>query len=782
MLKKIYISLCIVASACMAVLTGCSGNEDRKVNSAQEQAGGEECFAEEAGEEWERISQGNIPKAGVIAEEIFANLPEGSVSQYPKIVSLPQKWIELVMYSEGCYCIFDGSFYGFVTEDGEEIAPYIYEQVSPFSEELACVCLDGKYGYIGKDGETVIPFIYDQASPFADGLAYFRTGKEYGFIDHEGKVVLQPDCDSVSSFHEGRAYFSIDGLYGYLDKTGKIIVEPVYEDAGYFWDGLAKVTRNGCYGMIGMDGEEVLPAEYDYVSVQDGYIIAEKDMLTYCFDREGRQCVEGGWDRIDVRDGLFVARRDCKDWLFGEDGAVLLEQAYDLLDPIPEKGLVIAVSGELWGVVDYEGNERVPFSYSRISYDDDGTGGLWVVCDRNPEEGQESARDAGFGYLSFTEDGDFMEIPPVYDYLSFLGDRAVVKMDGKYGVLRRDGEMEIPMEYSRVKLFQNGATALKTGHTTTLYDSDGKTIYSDVNFDLSILINECGRGYRIEENKKYGILDETGEQIIAPTYDTFSNHLICGAKNVFNMEQYALREQTLLVKTGEGDGLSQPEAFQVEVFLQNHITPRAEEYMDFLQSGVIGMGTDHSVSISELPQARRTFSKLYRVGEDVVLYFYSEPYIDMDFPESDSGFFVFRDGKMEELAAGSECGGSARGDHICFWYDKEEHRRMLGIRGAWGGFGGYAYGGDVYELGTRGAELTASYFSVSQITRNYSMEELKENAELFYDNKGRPYTAETIADAPDVTEYEVNEERTMRERFLETTDRYRYMDALDLNY
>lgn len=107
---------------------------------------------------------------------------------------------------------------------------------------------------------------------------------------------------------------------------------------------------------------------------------------------------------------------------------------------------------------------------------------------------------------------------------------------------------------------------------------------------------------------------------------------------------------------------------------------------------------------------------------------------------------------------------------------------MLGIRGAWGGFGGYAYGGDIYELGTRGAELTASYSSVSQVSGNYSMEELKENAELFYDDKDRPYTAESIADAADVTEYEVNGERTTHQRFSETISRYRYMDALDLYY
>lgn len=356
---------------------------------------------------------------------------------------------------------------------------------------------------------------------------------------------------------------------------------------------------------------------------------------------------------------------------------------------------------------------------------------------------------------------------------------AVVAVDGKYGVVRRDGGMEYAVKYDRVKLFSNGSIAFGAGDETVLRDSGGEIIYSG--FDIELYA--CGEGYQIRKGGKHGLLNEKGEQILSPVYDYIRSHDICGSYHVLSVGQYGQNGRKLLVKTEDEDELGQPETYQLEVFLQNHITPRAEAYMEFMQSGVIGAEERYPVNISEL-QTRRKFGKLYRMGEkgELVLYFYSEPYVSENFPLSDSGFFVFRDGEMEELISGSECGGSARGDHICFWYDKEEHRRMLGICGAWGGFGGYAYGGDIYELGPRGAELTASYSSVSQETGNYAMEELKENAELFYDNKGMPYTAESIADTPDVTEYEVNEERTMRERFLETTDRYRYMDALDLWY
>ena len=766
MSKGKYISLCAMALISAAVLAGCGGKELLLGESADREG----YLTEESQKEGHPTEESQ--KEGYSTKE---SPEEGSTEDsYPKIAKLPaDKRIDLVMYSEGCYCIYDGSYYGFMTEEGEEITPFIYEQAAPFSEGLACVFLDGKYGFIGKDGETELPFIYDQASSFTEGLAYFRMGEDYGFIDHEGNVVLRPDCDSVSSFHEGRAYFSIDGLYGYLDKSGGIVVEPVYEDAGYFWDGLAMVMRNGCYGVTGIEGEEVLPPEYDDIDIEDGFIIAEKDGLKYCFDRGGRQCLKEGWDSIGVCEGVFRVWRNDRIGLIDSDGKVLLEPEYDSLVPIPEKELVIVRNDGLYGVTDYAGKEIVPFVYSGISYDNSGAGGLKVTCGETHEDEQGTRYQTKYGFLGFTEEDYFEEISPVYDFMFFFeGDRAVVEVQGKYGIIRRDGSLEYPIEYDSIRLYENGSLALWTGDTVELIDSDGNVIHSGE----YRYITQYGSCYEVNKDGKYGFLNEQGEQLVPAVYDYSSSYRICGAGNVFSMESYSEGVSDFLVKTEEGEETGLP-----EVFLQNHITPRAKEYMEFLQNGVWGEGQDYTLNLSELDEPSRNLSKLYRMGGEgeLVLYFYAEPYEKTGFPLSSSGFFVFRDGKMEQLAAGYECGGSSRGDYICFWYDKAESGIRLGMSEAAGGFGGFAYGGTVYELQGEGAEVSTSWLCVSQTSGNYDREELLESAELFYDDYGNAYTGETISEAEYVTEYEVDGERTTIEHYEEIRNRYRYMGALD---
>ena len=40
--------------------------------------------------------------------------------------------IDLILCSEDTYCYYNGSFYGFMTESGKEIAPCIYDRANPF--------------------------------------------------------------------------------------------------------------------------------------------------------------------------------------------------------------------------------------------------------------------------------------------------------------------------------------------------------------------------------------------------------------------------------------------------------------------------------------------------------------------------------------------------------------------------------------------------------------------------------------------------------------------------
>lgn len=687
--------------------------------------------------------------------------------QYP-LIAVPSdtKRIDFVIVSEEKYCIFDGEKYGFIAEDGEEIAPCIYDVAYPFSEGLACVCIDGKYGYLDSEGETAISFDFDRAAPFAEGLAYFSIGDTYGFMDKTGTQVLSFVCDSVSSFQEGLAFFSIDGRYGYIDQSGQIVLEPVFDDAGYFKEGLAKVMKNGRYGIINRDGTFIVVPEYDTIAIDGPFIIAQSEGNYTCFDRAGKVLLEQS-DYILPAGGEYACfTREGKEGLIDEEGNILIEPLYDWISlQTPERNLAIVEEENLYGIVDLQGEVRIPAAYSQIAYDsyvDSAAGGMFLLTDAD-------------GNMESVDGVDFSEkMLCSYDSINWISqDWAVVSQDGLSGIIDREGNLIEPIEYDVIRFFTDGAVWMKKGEEAWFYNSSGEAAEGRFDYDNILWRGNC---YQTEKDGKYGFLNEHGEKVIAPVYDYISNYEICGCfSNIYVSTNYSGDIRDSVIKTGEPvrtDDLS-------EALLQNEITPRIGMYQEFTQSGSISyedMRPDvHTIEQEALRRYKKTY-KLYDLNHSgkPILYFKAEPYEYNNFPESYSGFYAIMDNQLVELFTGNECGGSWRGDRVCLWYDKETSRVLPGTIGVNGGFGGYSYHRAVYDW--KDGEMTriASYGWMAQPISYYSEEEL-EHAELVYGQEGMPYTKEMIEQAEQeeiVQVYSVNGVQTTIETYQEMKDRY----------
>lgn len=703
---------CVIMTALFAaVLTGCGKTEISQVAGVEteEQREQAEDGMEEMAEDTDTLQA--APEESARAASSIYEISTGETVRW-------------AIWSEGIYCYSNGDRCGYLSEEGDRITSCLYEEAMPFSEGIACVRLDGKYGYIGKDGETMLPFIYDQASSFREGVAYFSIGEEYGLIDPEGNVVLELTvCDSISSFREGLAYFSVDGRYGYMDKSGRTVVEPLYDDAGYFYEGLAVVMRDGLGGVIGKDGEEILPPEYIGISTEDTCILAQKEDGFFFFDTEGHEVSSGAWDWVSGDNDLFYLYKDDKVGIADRYGNLILEPIYEEIIPIPERKLaMVRKEEEGYGVLDYEGQTTVPF------------------------------RD--------------------YDSVNdFVKGRAVIELNGKYGVLRYDGTLEIPVEYDEIRLFSDGSTAVWTGNTVELTDDNGNLILSgEYKYLWKSGDGYCTDNFGSDEKTKFW--DGQGNLVSEYEYDSLASAF--GVKNT-----YILDNRTLL-KTGE-----ESEESLEEVLLTNQITPRIGAFKDCLKNGNVSAyagGVSYSEDMEDMRQWQK-YSKLYQMGEEdsTVLYFYAEPRYASNFRESNSGLYLERNGRAEQLIGAGECGGSMGGDRLCFWYDTQEGVLKAGTRGRGGGFGGSSSSGDVYQLKNGEMVLENSFICYHQYASNYSEETLLQNAVLFYDEDGNPYTEKSILEAEYVVEYIVNEEQVSVEEYNAARRRYISYMPLDMN-
>lgn len=95
-----------------------------------------------------------------------------------------------------------------------------------FSEGYLAVCssVNGKWGFITDEGKEQIPFVYEEAHDFKEGLAAVKVDGLWGFIGYTGMMIVKPMYNMVFDFSESRAVAKINNRWIVIDKTGKIIV------------------------------------------------------------------------------------------------------------------------------------------------------------------------------------------------------------------------------------------------------------------------------------------------------------------------------------------------------------------------------------------------------------------------------------------------------------------------------------------------------------------------------------------------------------------------------
>lgn len=671
-------------------------------------------------------NQDILPMANTVEETLTTQAAVQVDTSYPKILKPSADQIEFAYQSDGIFCIWTGEKFGFMDEDGRELAPYIYDSAYPFNEGLACVMKDGKYGFIDKDGNEKIPFIYDKATPFSEGLAYFEIEDTYGFINQLGEEIFVLDCDSVSSFKEGRAFFSVNGKYGYIDCNGKKVIDNVYDDAHYFKAGLAKVRVGGYTGVIDTDGKEIIPAEYDSVQIDEKYIITIKDDVETYFDFAGKKIISPkDDDRISVGNHLYIVCQDQK-----------------------------------YGITDDQGEIKVPFKYDYISkpYTENGDS-TYVIIRTNDK----------CGILTLS---DFNEtISPTYDSIdTFHEGYATVYLDGMYGLIDENGSIVIPIgEYDYIFSVYDSLLCLLKEDRYYLAENNGEKISSKY-YDNINQFSKVGDFQIFEKNGKKGLLDSTGNEVVSASYDYISGSYgnVYHSNTSFITTNYSDSVKNHIIVVGEYQNIDLS-----DITLVNVITPKLQPYHDLIQKSITESGFP-ALEFSATPSAASMIKtvKLFNVAdyEDPILYYYTEPVIGMSFPASDSAFYCIENNQAKELVIGNECGGSARGNYVQLYFEKETGKILLGTNGFYGGFGGYSSDVRIYKN-------NKEYLSIQwigQSSQNFPYDEtyLLKNAHLFYDDDGNPLSKENILEVQYMSEYSINEETVSVEDYENELGKY----------
>ena len=273
--------------------------------------------------------------------EVFNDNWEAGYIDESGNVAIPFRWKPEEMnynsrFIDGRAVVCNGSKFGIIDTNGNEISPCQWREVNRYSEGIALVLnTRGLYGYLDMDGNTVYSCHWLRAYDYSGGLAVVKDARGYGAINKQEEEVIP--CDrlrvDMHPFSEGMAEVAIqfpgqtfieklgrwtsvrsNFKYGYINIHGEMVVPPQYSMTLPFLGGLAGVKPFGeKYGVINKRGELVVPykwKEMSYCTRHDrlriGVRYRGKDVdVDYFYDDQG-QLIERMFEYVRVKKGRDI--------------------------------------------------------------------------------------------------------------------------------------------------------------------------------------------------------------------------------------------------------------------------------------------------------------------------------------------------------------------------------------------------------------------------------------------------------------------------------------------
>ena len=481
------------------------------------------------------------------------------------------------------------------------------------------------------------------------------------------------------------------------------------------------------------------------VESEDIIMISEWENWKY-YNKSGDRIGDDSYEKAYpfTKEGMAVVYKDGKYGFIDRNGEPIGGFVYDDLAPYSEE-LAYFVKGDEYGFLNIDGSVAFYLDCDSVSSFSEGMAYYCI--------------DGKYGYIN--ANGESVITAEYSDADYFQNGVAFVTIDGYKGAINQKGEVVIPIQYG-VIVRENGYIYAKEGDRYDYFDLNGKTISEEESQKLEeAYYNSQSCEFTTAWNDNtFVVLNSEGAEVLTTTVEQLALAEMYGDDVNFVIDS---KKIVFLTDAIEKD-LS-------GILLKNSITPRKRPYYEMVREK-----DDVIYAASELLVTKVKYYDIDNSGEPI-LYYHIGSKAFRTFPLSESAFFIMDGDEVITLLEGSECGGSLRGDYICFWKHVDTGEVVLGIDGAAGGFGGFAVYSSTYEYKDKAVTEMLNFHLIEQTARNYDEEELQADAHLFLNEDGNPHTKDSIAEAYSegqyVTEFILNDIRVSSEEY-ENAATYKY--------
>lgn len=321
-------------------------------------------------------------------------------------------------------------------------------------------------------------------------------------------------------------YISIekDGKYGILNAEGEMILKAIYDDI--MFDGYRyKVKKGDKWGLKDNKGKELIPTCFDQVGehqyISHTRVKIGKQWSIYNWIKDQPCAAEKKYDDIDYFSKYFVVRDNGKFGLLDINAKEILPFEYDFMSPFFLKYLntILVGKDKKVGLLRIDSLDKVHTAVP-IEYSD-----IWV-----DENNFKLKVRLGDKIDYFFNDQTLFELE--YNDVQYYKDinRVMVKKGNKWGMVTIEGELIIPVAYSKIHVMNKDQFMVQKGGKWGVLNGRGQEIIPVAYDEFDYRPKK--QFFFVNKKGKWGIVSLKKGVILPPKYE----------------DMYTLPNRTFLVK------------------------------------------------------------------------------------------------------------------------------------------------------------------------------------------------------------------------------------------
>lgn len=416
-------------------------------------------------------------------------------------VIIPAKYDYIMDFHNGIAITRLNNLYGFIDQNGKEIAEPLFERCYWLNDSLLKVQKSDLYGLVTPSMQVVMPFVFHTLDAFGNYLLV-NNGEKSGIIDLNGNIIIPFQYDEILPEHSWWRGNYLDSAYirvknkdkmGVINYLNEFVIRTGFESVDFWPNNQFLISENNRCTLLDSKGDTLIPwGKYQLSDPPSERLIAAG--------------TSDGFGYIDSAQNVIIP--------------FIYQKAHGF-----QHGLGTVQKEGFWGLINKKNEVIIPFKYASPIFFYNGIARL--------EKRQNGI--SKFAYMN--SKCEFLTDFGYDEGLLFEKNYTKVRINNKWGLLDNKGVEIIPVQFDKIAV-RYGYVVVSTEEKYGLYNLKGDLILPAT---YSFVYPARDHPFiMVREGRNYGYVNHSGDVVIPFIYENARNFAYGRATVLINGESYEI--------------------------------------------------------------------------------------------------------------------------------------------------------------------------------------------------------------------------------------------------